>query len=387
MLYYLFLNFFQPNTLFSVLRIFRYITVRGSIALFLSFLITVFFGPKVIEFLRKYKVSQTIRKDYDYPESHQKKAGTPTMGGIIILIASVISILICSNLNNLFIVWGLFVLVAFGLIGFVDDYLKLIKKNPTGLEAKYKFIFQLIISFIVAVLIYYNNIYAAKLWGPEVARPILDYKEYISTFYTTVLTLPFLKDVFINLGIFYIPFVMIVLTGSSNAVNLTDGLDGLASGTVCLVAGTYAILSYLIGNWQIAHYLNVLFIDGAGEMAVYCAAIVGAVLGFLWFNSYPASVFMGDTGSLSIGAAIGYSAIVVKKEVLLIFAGGIFVVEALSVVIQVYSFKYRKKRVFKMAPIHHHFEKLGWKEPKIIIRFWIIGIILTLITLSTIKLQ
>lgn len=387
MLYYLYSILFKPGTAFSVLRIFRFITVRAGISLFLSFFISIIIGPYIINYLKKLKVAQTIRTEMGYPKEHLKKKGTPTMGGIIILLSSLISIFICANLNNLFIQWGFIVLIGFGMIGFLDDYLKLVKKNPQGLKAKYKFLLQILVALFIGFLIYNNKMYIAKLWGEGILRPLVDYKQYKTTVYTAYLTVPFFKNVLINLSYFYIPFVILVLTGSSNAVNLTDGLDGLASGTVCLTVGTYAILSYIVGNWQICGYLNILFVEGAGEMTVYCASLVGSVLGFLWFNAYPATVFMGDTGSLAIGGAIGYSSIVIKKELLLIFAGGIFVIEALSVLLQVSSFKLRKKRIFKMAPIHHHFEKLGMTEPKIIIRFWIIGIILMLITLSTVKFQ
>lgn len=387
MLYYLFLKFFNPDSVLSILRIFKFISVRAFIAFFLAFVISIVFGPYIIEYLRKLKVGQVVRTEYGYPEEHLKKKGTPTMGGIIILLSSFISILLCANLKNLFIQWGLIVLIGFGLIGFIDDYLKLVKKNPEGLKPKYKLLLQIYIALIVAILLYENKIYIAKLWDVGLKPQTYTYKIFETTIYTTYLTVPFFKNIMINLGYFYIPFVIIVLIGSSNAVNLTDGLDGLASGTVCLTVGTFAVLSYLAGNWRIASYLNILFVQGSAEMTIYCAAIAGSMLGFLWFNSYPASVFMGDTGSLAIGGAVGYSAVVIKKELLLVFAGGIFVVEALSVLLQVGSYKLTKKRIFKMAPLHHHFEKSGMQEPKIITRFWLIGIILTLITLATIKFQ
>ncbi|HOK40675.1 MAG TPA: phospho-N-acetylmuramoyl-pentapeptide-transferase [bacterium] len=387
MFYFLYLTFFKEGTIFSVLRIFRFITVRAFISLFIAFIISLIIGPYIIDYLRKYKISQMIRKDYGYPESHQLKLGTPTMGGLIILISTIISILLCANLKNLFILWGLIVLVGFGIIGFIDDYLKLTKKNPEGLKARYKLLLQIYVSLLIGIIIYVYKVYVAKLWDIGFNPSELDYKNFVSTIYTTYISIPFFKNLLINLNYFYIVFVVFVITGSSNAVNLTDGLDGLAAGTVALTAVSFAVLSYLAGNWKIASYLNILFIQGAAEMTVYCAAIIGAMLGFLWFNSYPASVFMGDTGSLAIGAAIGYTAIVIKKELLLIFAGGIFVIEALSVMLQVFSFKLYKKRIFLMAPIHHHYEKMGLKEPKIILRFWIVSIILTLITLATVKFQ
>jgi len=306
-------------------------------------------------------MGQTIRSDG--PASHQIKSGTPTMGGLLILIAIIISTLLWADMSNVYIWLILFSTTGFGLIGFWDDYLKCVRKDPKGLLPRYKFSLQVVVALITA------------------------FGLYSSPAYSTVLSVPFFKDVQPDLGIFYIPFAVLVIVGASNAVNFTDGLDGLAIGPVMVSAATYMIVAYVTGHSSFSDYLLIPNIKGAGELAVFCGSILGASLGFLWFNAYPATIFMGDIGSLPLGAALGTVAVITKHELLLALVGGIFVVEALSVIFQVASFKSRGKRVFLMAPIHHHFELKGWKEPKIVVRFWIIAIILGLVSLSTLKLR
>jgi phospho-N-acetylmuramoyl-pentapeptide-transferase len=344
-------------------NVFRYITFRFASAILTALLISFIFGPWVIRKLRELKVGQQIREDG--PESHLNKAGTPTMGGILIMMAVVIPTLLWSDLKNPYVWVVLVVTVAFSAVGFYDDYLKVVRKKSEGLKARYKFGWQALIGLAIALLLYLN--------------PLDPYK--------TVLSIPFFKQLTVDLFWFYIPFVALVLVGSSNAVNLTDGLDGLAIGLVGIAAGANAVLVYVTGNKVFANYLQVMFLPGAGELTVFCGALMGASLGFLWYNSHPAEVFMGDVGSLGLGGALGMLAVLTKHEVILVIIGGIFVAEALSVIFQVASFKSRGKRIFKMAPVHHHFEQLGWAESKVIVRFWLVGIILALVGLSTLKLR
>ncbi len=358
MLYHL---LYPLHTEFSVLYVFRFITFRTIYATITALLISFILGPWLIDTLQKMQIGQSIRKVG--PESHFVKEGTPTMGGALILCAIILPTLLWADLSNLYIWMTLLVTTGYGAIGFVDDYLKVVRKNSDGISARQKMFWQILIALIAALMLYYS--------------PGFD----------TRLSLPFFKHAQPDIGIFYIPFAVLVMVGASNAVNLTDGLDGLAIGPMIIAAGTFLLLAYLAGNAKLAGYLQISGIQGAGELSVLCGAMVGAGLGFLWFNSYPAQVFMGDVGSLSLGGSLGTIAVITKNEVVLVIVGGIFVVEALSVIVQVISFRYWGKRVFRMAPIHHHFELKGWPEPKIIVRFWIISIILALIGLSTLKLR
>jgi len=309
-------------------------------------------------------IGQQIREDG--PPGHMKKAGTPTMGGLIILISLSVSTFLWARLDNRFTIIILISTIWLGLLGFLDDYIKLVKRRSRGLMAKYKLLGQSVLAIVIAIYLYYYP-----------ANPG----------YATRLNVPYLKDFFINLGSLYALFSILLIVGSSNAVNLTDGLDGLAIGSILIAAMTYALMAYLAGHAQFSTYLRIIPVPGAGELSVFLGSMAGAGLGFLWFNSYPAEVFMGDTGSLFLGGTIGIIALFIKQELLLVIVGGIFVVEAVSVILQVASFKLRGKRVLKMAPLHHHFELAGWSEPKVVIRFWIIGIILALIALSALKLR
>ena len=347
-------------------NLFKYITFRAAMASFTAFIISIVLGPIIIKWLKKMNFGQIIRKDHvpQLHQLHEHKEGTPTMGGILILISVVGATLLWARLDNKFIVIGLVGMLWLGLVGFIDDFLKISNKHNKGLKSRAKLLWQVVIAILIGVYLYND---------PQIS---------------TTLYVPFFKNVIFNLGLFYILFVVLVIVGSSNAVNLTDGLDGLAIGCVTIVALAFAIISYITGNVKMSEYLNVYYMVGSGELAVLCSAIVGSGLGFLWFNCHPASVFMGDTGSLSLGGIIGIVSILVKKELILVFVGGIFVVEALSVIIQVASCKLRNgKRVFKMAPIHHHFQLKGWHESKVIIRFWIIAIILVLLSLASLKVR
>jgi phospho-N-acetylmuramoyl-pentapeptide-transferase len=329
-------------------------------ALIISFII----GPATIKWLKKkQKEGQPIREDG--PEGHFKKAGTPTMGGLMILISAGISVLLWSDLSNpyIWIVGG--VILSFGVIGLADDYAKLTKKSHHGISGKVRLLLEFGIGFLA----------------------IAAYLNYTTTDIATGLSIPFVKNYLLPLGILSIPFGMLVIVGASNAVNLTDGLDGLAIVPVMIAAAYFGLISYLVGNAVFSDYLGIQFVPGTGELAIICGALIGAGMGFLWFNAPPAMVFMGDTGSLSMGAGLGAIAVIVKHELVLAVIGGLFVLETLSVVIQVASYKLTGKRVFKMAPIHHHFEKKGWSEPTVVIRFWIIAVILALVGLSTLKLR
>lgn len=330
-----------------------------------AFLISLVFGPWLIRKLSQLKIGQTIRKDESTQlyALHQTKSGTPTMGGILILFALLSSTLLWANITNKYIIMVTTGTLWLGLIGFLDDYLKLKKKSPKGIPATVKLNGQIILGLFMGIIL------------------------FLSPKLNTQLDLPFVKDIILDLGVFYVLFVILVITGSSNAVNLTDGLDGLAIGIVIMVAFTYSVLSYISGNIKFSNYLLVPYIPGSGELTVFCAAILGAGLGFLWFNCYPASIFMGDVGSLALGGALGLVAIFIKKELLLIIVGGIFVIEAISVILQVGSFRIRGKRIFKIAPLHHHFQFMGWTETKVIVRFWILASLLALLTLVTLKIR
>jgi phospho-N-acetylmuramoyl-pentapeptide-transferase len=358
MLYHL---FYPLASNLKILNIFKYLTFRTIYAMITALIVCFVLGPWIIRRLEGMQAKQIIRTDG--PESHLEKQGTPTMGGLIILTAIILPTLLWADLTNSYIWITLFIVVGYGLIGFIDDYLKVVKKNTKGLSARQKMFWQVLLAGSVAVLL------------------------YLLPGFNKMLYVPFFKNFHPDLGIFFIPFVTLVIVGSSNAVNLTDGLDGLAIGPVTINAATYMLFSYIAGHATLSAYLQIPRVVGAGELAVICGAMVGAGLGFLWFNSYPAEVFMGDVGSLSLGGTLGVIAVLTKQEILLVIVGGIFVIEALSVIFQVGSYKYRGKRIFRMAPIHHHFELKGVAEPKIIVRFWIITIILALVAISTLKMR
>lgn len=350
---------------YNFLNLFRYITFRSGGAVATALLISFIFGPKIIEWLKKkQREGQPIREDG--PQSHLlTKKGTPTMGGVMMLLAVGVSTLLWADLSNHYVWIVLFVTFGFGLIGFADDYLKITKKNPKGVSGKAKLVVQFAIATIAAV------------WVQYVAP--LEYDQHLAV--------PFFKSLLVNLGYFYIPFVIFVMVGASNAVNLTDGLDGLATGPIMIAAACFGLISYLVGHAAFAGYLQIHAVAGAGELAVFCSALIGACLGFLWYNAPPAKVFMGDTGSLAFGGSLGVISVITKHEIVLSVIGGLFVMEAISVIIQVYYFKMTGKRFFGMAPIHHHFEKKGWSEPTVVIRFWIIAVIFAIIGLSTLKLR
>jgi phospho-N-acetylmuramoyl-pentapeptide-transferase len=377
MLYYLLYQVLQRY--FSPLNVFRYITVRTVYASLTAMFLAFVFGPWLIRKLRELQIGQFIREEG--PQAHQKKAGTPTMGGILIVISTLVPTLLWADLTNGFVLLAIFSLLAFATIGFIDDYAKVSKQRNLGLTSKKKFSLQILISFIIGIGLLALATRSA---------------------YSTELVFPFLKKVHPDLVIHsllssehlwplaFIPFlifVSIVIAGSSNAVNLTDGLDGLAIGCTVIAAGALTVLTYVSSNYRWATYLEIGYIPRVAELTVFCGALVGASLGFLWYNAHPAEVFMGDVGSLSLGGTLGVIAVVIKQEILLFFVGGIFVIEALSVILQVGSFKLRGKRIFRMAPIHHHFELIGWSESKVIVRFWIIALIFALFALTTLKLR
>lgn len=350
---------------YAAFNVFKYITFRSAYATVSALLICFLFGGWVIRKLERLQIGETI--DSDGPQHHQKKSGTPTMGGVLVITAIVIPTLLWADLSNRFVILALVGTVWMGIIGFIDDYLKVVKKRPKGMIGRFKLVGQVGYGLLLGCVLYFGGGDSAL-----VART----------------SVPFLKDVLINWGWFYIPLVVLVVTGTSNAVNLADGLDGLAIGLSALAFAGYAVISYLTGHAVFADYLNMLNLPEAGELTIYCAAVVGAGLGFLWFNANPARIFMGDTGSLALGGALGTVAILVKKEFLLVVIGGMFVVEALSVMAQVMWFRRTGgKRLFRMAPLHHHFELSGWSETQVVVRFWIVGILLLLLGMSSIKLQ
>jgi phospho-N-acetylmuramoyl-pentapeptide-transferase len=358
MLYHL---FYPLSTNIKLFNIFKYLTFRTIYAMITALVVSFILGPWIIRKLETLQARQVIRTDG--PESHLQKQGTPTMGGVIILAAIVIPTLLWADLTNQYIWITLFITVGYGLIGFVDDYKKVVEKDTKGLSARQKMFWQVLLAGSVAVYLFIKPGFSEELY------------------------FPLFKKFHPDLWIWFIPFAALVIVGASNAVNLTDGLDGLAIGPVAINAATYMLFSYIAGHATLSAYLQIPRVVGAGELAVLCGAMVGAGLGFLWYNSYPAEVFMGDVGSLSLGGTLGTIAVLTKQEILLVIVGGIFVVEALSVIFQVGSYKYRGKRIFRMAPIHHHFELKGVAEPKIIVRFWIISIILALVAISTLKMR
>ena len=359
MLYYL---LYPLKTVFGGFNVFRYITFRTIFAILTALVISMAVGSRFINKLKALQIGQYVREDG--PQSHFYKNGTPTMGGLMIIFATLIATLLWSELDNPYIWMVVMVTLGFGFIGFYDDYLKVIKKHNRGLGGRTKLVAQIILALLPAVSLYVN---------PS---------------FNTTLTVPFFKQLHPDLGWFFIPFAVFIIVGSANAVNLTDGLDGLAIGPVTIAAGFYMIFCYLAGNIKIAAYLQIPYIRGVGELSIFLGALVGAGVGFLWFNAYPAQLFMGDVGALALGAVLGTVALATKQEILLAIVGGLFVVEALSVILQVGFFKVSNgKRIFRMAPLHHHFELKGWPEPKVIVRFWIIAIILGLISLSALKLR
>ena len=349
---------------FSFLNVFKYITFRIGLSVVTSLIIIFLIGNPLINYFSKKQITGPIRQDG--PIDHIiKKSGTPTMGGLMILIGIIVSTLMWADLTNVYIWIVLFVCTSLGLLGFVDDYLKIKHKNSSGINAKLKFLGQLLISLVAIITLIYFT----------------EHESILNLYF------PFFKNLVLNMGLFFIPFGIFVIIGSSNAVNLTDGLDGLATVPVMLVALSFSLICYLVGNTIFSNYLQIQYIPNVGELSIFCGSIVGSCLGFLWYNAPPAKIFMGDTGSLSLGGSIASVAIIVKHEIVLAIIGGLFVLETASVIIQVVSFKLTGKRVFKMEPIHHHFEKKGWAESTVVIRFWIISIILALIGLATLKLR
>lgn len=348
----------------SGFNVFNYLTLRAILSVLTALLISFLIGPYMIRKLSAYNVGQTVRDDG--PESHLAKAGTPTMGGALIIVAIAISTLLWANLENRFVWTVIIVLFLYGAIGWIDDYKKLVKKDPKGLASRYKYLWQSVAGFGVAIYLFNSAMSPAE----------------------TQLIVPFFKDIIIPLGmVSYVLLTYFVIVGTSNAVNFTDGLDGLAILPSVMVAGALGIFAYVSGHSGFSEYLSIPYVPGVGELVIFCGALVGAGLGFLWFNTYPAMVFMGDVGALALGAAIGVVAVMVRQELVLFIMGGVFVIETLSVIIQVASFKLTGKRIFRMAPLHHHFELKGWPEPRVIVRFWIITVMLVLVGLATLKIR
>jgi len=359
----MFLEYIYPLVkYFTPLNVFQYLSFRGAYAAITTLLICYIFGPRIIEALRRLKVGQSIREDG--PATHLTKEGTPTMGGLFILLSIIISMLFWMDFGNMKVWLTLGALTAFGLVGFLDDYLKVTRHNSDGLKPWAKLVFQFVIALAVMLVLYFSG------------------EDGI-----TYLYIPFFKNPVIDLGVIWIPFGVLLIMAESNAVNFSDGLDGLLPGLLILVFITLAILAYLSGRSDYSSYLGIPFIPGTGELTVFCLAATGACIGFLWFNAHPAEVFMGDVGSLSLGGVVAVISLIIKKEILILIIGGVFVLEIASVIIQVVSYKLRKKRVFKMAPLHHHFELSGWAETKVAIRFWILGGLFAIIALSTLKIQ
>lgn len=369
MLYYL---FEYINKLFSPpgFKVFRYLTFRSAVAAITGLFLSIYLGPKLIKILQRNQIGEA--KKADGPKSHWSKAGTPTMGGLIIILSVIIPVILWADVESIYIILVLTGTIWLSAVGFLDDYLKVIKRLPNGLIARYKLLGQVLIGLIVGSVIYFSP----QFYGVS-----------------TITTVPFLKNVNFDFSFMYIPVVVFIVTATSNAVNLTDGLDGLAIGVTTIVMLALAIICYVSGNAIYANYLNIIYLPGSGELTVFIAALIGASLGFLWFNSYPAQVFMGDTGSLALGGAFGILAILIKKELLIPILGGIFFMETISVILQRLYFKYTKRkygegrRIFRMAPMHHHFEMLGWPEPKIVMRFYIIAIILAIVSLASFKVR
>lgn len=348
---------------FTGFTVFNYLSLRAILGVLTAFVISLLIGGRVINMLQSLQIGQAVRDDG--PQTHLSKAGTPTMGGAMIIFSIAVSTLLWGDLTNKYVWLVVLVMLSFGVIGWVDDYRKVVEKNSKGLPAKYKYFWQSVIGLAASAYLYL-----------DAASPV-----------ETSLIVPFFKDFVLPLGIFFVVLTYFVIVGSSNAVNLTDGLDGLAILPTVLVGGALGIFAYLIGNVRFSEYLLIPYIVGSGELVVFCAALVGAGLGFLWFNTYPAQIFMGDVGSLALGAALGVVAVIVRQEIVFFIMGGVFVMETVSVILQVASYKLTKRRIFRMAPIHHHFELKGWAEPKVIVRFWIITVCLVLVGLATLKVR
>jgi len=378
MLYYLLYHTLQHY--FSPLNVFRYITVRTVYASLTAMFLALVFGPWLIRRLRELQIGQFIREEG--PEEHKKKAGTPTMGGVLIVLSTAVPVLLWADLTNPFILLSLFALFGFAVIGFIDDYAKVSKQRNLGLTAKKKVYFQVFVSLIVGIALLVLATYSA--YSTQFVFP------FLKRFRPDLVIHSLLNQSHFSGQLWFVPFLVataIVIVGSSNAVNLTDGLDGLAIGCTVIAAGALTVLTYVSSNYRWATYLEIQYIPRVGELTVFCGALVGASLGFLWYNAHPAEIFMGDVGSLSLGGTLGTIAVIIKQEILLFFVGGVFVIEALSVILQVGSFKLRGKRIFRMAPIHHHFELLGWSESKVIVRFWIAALVFALFALTTLKLR
>jgi phospho-N-acetylmuramoyl-pentapeptide-transferase len=377
MLYYLFYDVLRPDV--KALNVFRYITVRTAYASLTALFIALVLGPWVIRRLQEMQIGQFIREEG--PKSHQAKAGTPTMGGVLIVIATVVPAFLWADLRNPYILLSIGAMISFGAIGFIDDYSKVVRRQNKGLTARGKIVFQIITSLaagIVLLALMTRGVYSTQLVVPFFKNFHPDLVVHSLLNYNFIWPLAFVP---------FLLFIVLVAVGSSNAVNLTDGLDGLAIGCTIIAAGALTILTYLTSNSRFASYLEIQYIPNAGELTVFCGALVGASLGFLWYNAHPADVFMGDVGSLALGGTLGIVAIIIKQEILLFFIGGVFVLEALSVILQVGSYRLTKKRIFKMAPIHHHFELIGWSESKVIVRFWIAALVFALFALTTLKLR
>jgi phospho-N-acetylmuramoyl-pentapeptide-transferase len=377
MLYYLFYDLLRPY--FKALNVFRYITVRTAYASLTALFIALVLGPWVIRRLQEMQIGQFIREEG--PKSHQAKAGTPTMGGVLIVIATVVPAFLWADLRNPYILLSIGAMISFGAIGFIDDYSKVVRRQNKGLSARGKIVFQIITSLaagVVLLALMTRGVYSTQLVVPFFKNFHPDLVVHRLLDFNYVWPLAFVP---------FLLFIVLVAVGSSNAVNLTDGLDGLAIGCTIIAAGALTILTYLTSNSRFANYLEIQYIPNAGELTVFCGALVGASLGFLWYNAHPADVFMGDVGSLALGGTLGIVAIIIKQEILLFFIGGVFVLEALSVILQVGSYRLTKKRIFKMAPIHHHFELIGWSESKVIVRFWIAALVFALFALTTLKLR
>lgn len=348
---------------YSGFHLFSYLTFRVIVSILTALTMSLLLGPRLIAYLQRMQIGQTVRDDG--PQSHFSKSGTPTMGGLLILASILFSVLLWARLDNHYVLVMLFVIVSFGLIGWADDYRKVVRKDPKGLIARWKYFWQSLVALGVAFYLFWQAKQPAE----------------------TALLVPFFKDVMPQLGLMYILLAYFVIVGTSNAVNLTDGLDGLAIMPTVLVAGALGLFAYVTGHANFSAYLHIPHLPGSGELVIVCAALVGAGLGFLWFNTYPAQVFMGDVGSLALGATLGTIAVLIRQELVLFIMGGVFVMETLSVILQVGSYKLRGQRIFRMAPIHHHYELKGWPEPRVIVRFWIISLMLVLIGLSTLKVR
>ena len=365
------------------LNIVQYISFRAAGAAITALIISFLIGPKIIRTLNNHRFGEKIRKNG--PELHLQKEGTPSMGGIIILLSIILPTILWAKLNNPFIVIILVSIIWMGLIGFIDDYLKIKKEYSKGLIARYKLTGQIILGLFISYIIFQEN--------SLINYNIIANNKHLDLIASSSISTPFIANGFLDIKLLYIPLIILIITGTSNAINLTDGLDGLATGLVAISTLVFAAIAYASGRIDYSNYLNIIFIPNSGELFIFCLAMIGACIGFLWYNAHPAKVFMGDVGSLSLGAAIGTLSILLKKEILLIIIGGVFVIESLSVILQVLYFKITKKlhgegkRLFKMAPLHHHFELSGWNENHVVVRFWIIGIILALLSLTTFKVQ